>query len=234
MPDRDKADVPFVRIIDVETTGLDPDDSSICEIAKIDWQGGVLRAPAADLIDPESPIPAQAKAIHHITEEQLIGAPHLRDVIARYGPVEIAAAHNADFDRGFLEESFAKHWVCTYKASLRVWPDLPSHSNQFLRYHLGLPDPSETDPEAILPHRALHDAIVTGHLFSALTSHLTVREMVAISREPALMTVLTFGKHRGIKFAEAPRDYLRWLINNHDDESVKFSAKRALAEKDTS
>lgn len=214
-----------VRVIDLETTGLDPADSTICEIAKIDWIDGALRGAACDLVDPRCAIPAQAKAIHHITEVMVAGKPTLADIIDRYGGVEIAAAHNADFDRKFLSDGFAKHWVCTYKVALRVWPDLPSHSNQFLRYHLGLPDPS---PEDGLPHRALYDTIITAHLFCKLIEHMTVREMVAISREPALMSILTFGKHRGTKFAQVPRDYLEWLIDKHDDPSVKFSAKFAL------
>jgi exodeoxyribonuclease X len=217
-----------VRIVDVETTGLDSDTGRICEIAKIDWVDGALRDPVTNLVDPECDIPAQAKAVHHITEKQLIGAPRLSEIMPRYGPVEIAAAHRADFDRSFLGDAFAKYWVCTYKVALRVWPDLPSHSNQFLRYHLGLPDPREIAPDAVLPHRALSDVIVTGHLFTELVKHMTVREMVAISREPALMTVLTFGKHKGVKYADAPQDYLDWLIKNHDDESVKFSARHAL------
>lgn len=220
----------MVRIVDTETTGLEPASDRVVEIAKVDWVDGRLVNPASDLVDPGCAIPALAKAVHHITETLVAGKPPLHDVMSKYAGADIAAAHKADFDRGFLGPTFAKHWVCTYKVSLRVWPDLPSHSNQFLRYHLGLPDPGVTlgPTVALMPHRALFDAMVTGHLFNELTKHMTVREMVSISREPALMSILTFGKHRGIKFAEAPHDYLEWLLKNHEDESVKFSARHAL------
>lgn len=220
----------FVRVVDTETTSLEPADGRIVEIAKVDWIDGVLTDPVSDLVDPGCEIPALAKAVHHITEKHVAGKPTLSAVIAKYAGAEIAAAHKADFDRGFLGPTFAKHWVCTYKVSLRVWPDLPSHSNQFLRYHLGLPDPAASlgANVVLLPHRALFDAMVTAHLFGELIKHMTVREMVQISREPALLSVLTFGKHRGTKLAEAPRDYLEWLLKNHDDESVKFSVRRVL------
>ncbi len=219
----------MVRIIDVETTGLEPAEGGICEIAKVDWIDGALVSPAHTLVNPGCPIPAQAKAIHHITEAAVATAPPPADALGRFGGVDIAAAHKADFDRSFVGPGFAKHWVCTYKVSLRVWPDFPAHSNQFLRYQLGLPDPPEfVDGKYLAPHRALYDALVTAHLFAELVKHMTVREMVAVSREPALLTTLMFGKHRGVKFAEAPTDYLDWLIRNHEDESVKFSARHAL------
>ena len=150
-----------VRIIDVETTGLTPDEGRICEIAKVDWIDGAIGWAQSDLVNPGCPIPAQAKAIHHITERHVEGKPALADIIDNYRGAEIVAAHNADFDRAFLGADFAKHWVCTYKVSLRLWPDLPSHSNQFLRYHLGVSDP----PEGV-PHRAIYDAHVTARLFA--------------------------------------------------------------------
>jgi len=214
--------VNLVRIVDTETTGLDPATDAIVEIAKVDWIDGQIGGHRSDLIDPGIPIPSMAKAVHHITEAHIAGAPKIEDVIGEYR-ADIAAAHNSDFDRKFLGDDFAKHWVCTYKVSLRVWPDFPSHSNQFLRYELGLPDPTEGQP-----HRALYDASITASLFDELTRHMSVREMVQISREPALLTTLNFGKHRGTKIADTPRDYLDWLLRNSDDESVKFSIRKVL------
>lgn len=212
----------LVRVIDTETTGLDPAIDAIVEIAKVDWVDGKVGAMRSDLVDPGRPIPSLAKAIHHITEADVTGKPALADVLPDYR-ADIVAAHNADFDRKFLGDAFAKHWVCTYKVSLRIWPDFPSHSNQFLRYELGLPDPTEG-----LPHRALYDAFITAHLLVEEAKHMSVREMVQISREPALLTTLNFGKHRGTKIADAPRDYLDWLLRNSEDESIKFSVRRVL------
>jgi hypothetical protein len=42
-----------------------------------------------------------------------------------------------------------------------------------------------------------------------------------------LLTVFGFGKHRGQRFDQAPRDYLEWIADGQNDlrEDVKFSAR---------
>ena len=118
-------------------------------------------------------------------------------------------------------------WVCTYKCALRVWPDLPSHGNQALRYQFGLINPLGVDRAKLVPHRALSDAIVTAAVFFELTKHATWPQLVQWSYEPALLTYFRFGMHRGERFDAAPEDYLRWIAEgNHDlSEDVRFSAR---------
>jgi exodeoxyribonuclease X len=63
----------------------------------------------------------------------------------------------SSFERSFLERHFGDAiWVCTYKCALRIWPDLPSHGNQALRYHLGLINPFGID-RATLASSRLHE-----------------------------------------------------------------------------
>jgi exodeoxyribonuclease X len=218
-----------VRIIDLETTGLDPETDRIVEFAHVDWTDGVISEPFSMLINPERDIPALAKAVHHITEADVANSWKIEDLLRDYVGPDICAAHMADFDRKFLPADFAKYWVCTYKVALRIWPDLPSHSNQFLRYHLGLPDPTSGQP-----HRAAYDAFVTAHLFAEEIKHLTVKEMVAISREPGLLKMVNFGKYfgKGKTFAEiatTDEKYLRWVAEESTlSEDIKFSARLAL------
>jgi exodeoxyribonuclease X len=214
----------IVRILDTETTGLNPDTDRIVEIATIDWMDGHIGEPWSSLVNPERDIPAQAKAIHHITEHDVEGKPVIGDLLPSLsGKVDIVAAHFADFDRSFLPSDFAKYWVCTWKVSLRIWPELESHSNQFLRYHFGLPD-----PDAGLPHRAAYDAFVTAHLFAEELKHKTVKEMVAISREPGFLYWCPGQKHKGKTFEEVAnidRSYLTWMADKSDmGQAEKFTA----------
>ena len=58
-------------ILDTETTGL-YDDAEIVEISIIDENGGVL---LDTLVKPLKPIPAEATAIHGITNEMVATAP---------------------------------------------------------------------------------------------------------------------------------------------------------------
>ena len=77
------------------------------------------------------------------------------------------------------------------------------------------------------PHRALPDAYVTAWLFIELLKHKTPDEMVVISRYPALLRRITFGKKaKGQTYEEAPLDYLRWIMDESDlNEDTKFSAR---------
>lgn len=77
-------------------------------------------------------------AIHHITEEMVEGAPLLSEVIGRYLGADAYVAHNAKFDKArspAMGNSVDLH--CT-KLARSLLPEHKSHSNQYLRYSLGL------------------------------------------------------------------------------------------------
>lgn len=112
-------------------------------------------------------------------------------------------------------------------------PDLPSHSNQFLRYHFGYVTPFGMARDTLDPHRALSDCYVTGAVFLKLMQLApSFAQMAAWSDEPALKSRITFGKHRDRRYddPEVPTSYLRWIINESDlDADTKFSAQHWLA-----
>lgn len=171
-----------VRIIDCETTGTDPATDEICEVASIDLKkiDGRFRAvnPLETLVKISKPMPAQASAVHHIIDADLMGAPSIEDALVPFVEHDDAelvfVAHNADFERSFLKPWLrSQRWICTYKVALRVLPDLPSHSNQFLRYHFGIINPLGIERDAINPHRAISDCYVTGAVFAKLLTLAT-------------------------------------------------------------
>lgn len=228
-----------VRIIDTETTGFDPATDEICEIASIDIKkvDGLFRAinPLETFCKISKPMPAQASAVHHIIDADLMGAPGIEEALVPFVEHDDAelvfVAHNADFDRGFLKPYLrSQRWICTYKVALRLFPDLPSHSNQFLRYHFGYVTPFGI--ERVSPHRAISDCYVTGVVFLELMRHTTFQQMLAWSDEPPLKSRITFGtKHKGLRYddPEVPTSYLRWIINESSlDEATKFSAQHWL------
>ena len=77
------------------------------------------------------------------------------------------------------------------------------------------------------PHRALSDAIVTAAVFTEIMKHAKWSDLVQWSSEPALLSILGFGMHRGRRFDEVPVDYLEWLANGQHElrEEVRFSAR---------
>ena len=223
-----------VRVVDLETTGLDPAQHAIVEIAAVDvLRDGSIANSREALVCPPHPVPHAASAVHHLLDEDLAGQPPLREVIGDFAGADVYVAHQAAFERSFLAEHLGEvTWVCTYKCALRVYPTLESHGNQFLRYHLGHASPFGLDRHTLVPHRALSDAIVTAAIFVDLTKAAKWSDLVKWSAEPALHTMLTFGKHRGQRYGAVPEDYLSWIIAKSDlDESTKFSAAHWLGQR---
>lgn len=224
-----------VIVLDTETTGLDPSEHALVELAAVgvDKQDEVYET----LINPYMEIPPEAKAVHHITEKMCREAPtDMRatiDLLDYFERPEVIVAHNAKFDRGFLEKLFAQYdyypkWICTYKSSVVVYPNAPSHSNQVLRYWLGT-EPKL--PEGLAPHRALYDVLVTREIFQSLLTHKTINELHQISSNPLLLQRVSFGKHKGSLWSEVDRGYLQWIVRQPDgemNEDVLFTAKHYL------
>jgi exodeoxyribonuclease X len=57
----------------------------------------------------------------------------------------------------------------------------------------------------------------------------SLEDMARWSSGPALLPRITFGKHKGSKWEDAPTDYLDWIVNKSDmDRDVKANARHHL------
>jgi DNA polymerase-3 subunit epsilon len=110
--------------VDVETTGLDPTEHEIVELAMVPFNYGLdgqiysVEEPFHRLRKPSHPIPADITALTGIDNAMVEGAA--------INPLEVAAfaadsvliiAHNAEFDRRFLERFcdffISSAWACS-------------------------------------------------------------------------------------------------------------------------
>jgi exodeoxyribonuclease X len=212
-----------VRVLDIETTGTDPALDAIIEIASVDVQAdGTITNQQSTLVRPGIVVPPEASAIHHLIDADIAGAPPLMDVVGMFRGADAYVAHNADFERAFLGPLLGEaKWVCTFKAAVRIWPELPAHNNQALRYRFGFVDPFGIERHTLSPHRALSDAIVTAAVFTEILKHATWSELVRWSSEPALLSVLRFGRHRGQRFDAVP-----WITCGGSPRARMTSARR--------
>ena len=222
-----------LRVIDYETTGVPQDaGAEVIELAYVDVDSDALTVTGnwQSFAKPVGPIPPQVKAVHHILEEDVAGAPAIRELwpllFQGCGPYDILVAHNASFEQHF-HKGDGRAWIDTYKCALVVWPDAPAHSNQVLRYWLKLDHATGFDRAAAMPpHRALPDAYVTAHVLIRLLQESTIEDVVSISAAPVLLRRIGFGKHRGLLFSEAPADYLRWIVDKAEfDADVTATAR---------
>lgn len=119
------AEVARALVIDTETTGTDPANDAVIELAVLAFEydaasGRLLRIVDVydGLEDPGRPIPAPATAIHGITDAMVVGQ-RLDEarVTAMLEGVQWVIAHNARFDRPLLERRMpvfeTLRWACS-------------------------------------------------------------------------------------------------------------------------
>lgn len=111
--------------VDTETTGIDPKQHEIIELAMVPFRyetgsGRICHIGQAfqGYRQPKEPIPAQITALTGITGEMVAGKKiDPADLAPLIGEASIVIAHNAAFDRQFLElfcaDFTAKPWACS-------------------------------------------------------------------------------------------------------------------------
>ncbi|EOA5628553.1 exodeoxyribonuclease X [Providencia rettgeri] len=221
------------RTIDTETCDF---DSGIVEIASIDLNDTEINynSQQSHFVNPQKPISISAMAIHHITDEMVELSPLIEDVIDVYKGADYLVAHNAEFDKRMMPEMGAP-FICTLKLARRLWPELESHSNQYLRYALKL---DVHVPEGLHAHRALYDCIVTASLFKRIKddSGWSDTEMLEITNQPSILHKIGFGKHLGMTFEDIYKEnpsYFTWYLGQTDkDANVEFTMKHWMEKKD--
>src|SRR3954447_5214883 len=104
------ADVPLERatfvVVDLETTGLRPETSRICEIGAVRVRDFELQDQFELLVDPGESLSPVISALTGLSNSDLRGAPHPAIAVRRFlefAGDAVLVAHNARFDLGFLD-----------------------------------------------------------------------------------------------------------------------------------
>ncbi len=198
---------------DTETTGIRPDKDRIIEIAAFDpYENRTFEK----LINPGMPIPAEASAIHNITNEMVAEAPSFAQIGLEFvefcqGDTVLIAHNNDNFDVHFLRNEYARHglempawkFIDSLKWARRYRADLPRHTLQSLRELFDIP--------ANNAHRALDDVIVLEKVFSNLIDDLSIAQVYSLLNKPRVIQHMPFGKHQGQPLKQVPKSYLAWL-----------------------
>jgi exodeoxyribonuclease X len=242
-----------VAVVDTETTGFADDDEAVeVAVVLLSVDETPVTNDAGDrIIDMKEssrvivcwssvlrasvPVKVDARAVHHITDEEMTGAPTLRELCERkqlkiLSTADVVVGHNLEFDlrmlrqSGYLDKDLPRRRVCTWRCALHLYPDAPKHSNQVLRYHLGLVPPAQDKPA----HRAAADALVTAELLMAMLGKYKMAELMSLSSMPVELGKITFGKHRGKRWDEVDEGYLRWVLTKDFDADVIYTVRKAL------
>jgi len=143
---------PTVRhaaIVDTETTGTDHATDKVIELAVVVFEycaatGAVGRVLGSydGLEDPGVPIPASSTAIHGITDAMVAGK-RIDDasVLSLLDGVGLVIAHNAGFDRKFLEPRLPAFaglpWACSWAEVPWSEAGIESSKLEYLAYRCG-------------------------------------------------------------------------------------------------
>jgi DNA polymerase III epsilon subunit family exonuclease len=169
--------------LDVETTGLNPTNERIVEIALVpfafDAEGALIEIQRfAALVNPGIPIPSQASRIHGIRAEDVANEPLFGEVapaVLELCKSRVIVGHNVMFDIGFLERELgragyvleAEECADSFGMAKIAFPAMQSYNLGKLAFALGLPSDAA--------HRALGDALTSMRLFAATARTLASR-----------------------------------------------------------
>jgi len=218
---------------DTETTGIRAEKDRIIEIAAYD---PVNNRTFEQLVNPGSPIPPEATAIHHITDEMVASAPSFNFVAQDFikfceGDTVLIAHNNDAFDFHFLRTEFGRadilmpswKFLDSLKWARRYRKDLPRHTLQFLRQIYDIPSNNA--------HRALDDVIVLYKVFQCMIDDLSIDEVFSLLNKPRELHHMPFGKHQGTPLQKLPKDYVAWLagsgaFNKAENQELKLSLEK--------
>ncbi|MFT5446477.1 MAG: DNA polymerase-3 subunit epsilon [Gammaproteobacteria bacterium] len=165
-----------VAVLDFETTGLSPDmGDRTTEVAVVVMENGRPVAEFQSLMNADVKIPAYVTELTKISNAMIREAPPIGEVmreLSRFIGDLPLIAHNASFDRKFLDAEFARirikrkaHFICSMRVARRIYPTAPNHKLGTLVAYTGIPVSGQL-------HRALADAQMTASLWTQMQTDL--------------------------------------------------------------
>jgi DNA polymerase-3 subunit epsilon len=133
-------------VVDIETTGKNPQRDAILQFCGVPFEyapatGQVYRMDKAVLFleDPRRPIPSEITALTGLTDQDVAGKRIEDEVVhALLGDVALVIAHNAGFDRRFLERRLPafrdRPWACSLAEAPWQGEGFSSSALEFLLY----------------------------------------------------------------------------------------------------
>lgn len=186
-------------IVDIETTGLDPNNDEIIEIGAIQGQvqnpnglspfpspkgeGNGERPIFSQLIKPSLPIPNHIERLTGISQEMVADKPQIKEVIAEFDEFikdAILIAHNTDFDISFIKTNYKKslnkefknNTLCTVKLSRVLTPGLFNYKLHTVAKHFNIPIPNR--------HRAIGDCEITHGIWKEILKLLGAKQVTTL------------------------------------------------------
>ncbi len=159
---------------DLETTGLSSTNDTIIEIGAVVMQNGKELDRFQTFVDPKRRLSKEIVELTGITDEMLLGAPDIEEVLPKFLDFvagRVVVAHNADFDTGFIRKACDRQGLPYELTSLdtlvlaqNMLPQMNRHKLDMVANALSLPEFNH--------HRAADDAVTCGLIFDRFSHKL--------------------------------------------------------------
>uniref|UniRef100_UPI00404713D6 exonuclease domain-containing protein n=1 Tax=Aliarcobacter sp. TaxID=2321116 RepID=UPI00404713D6 len=244
--------MPYYILFDTETTGNQEEDKVIQFGAMIVDQKGKVEA-YDELCSSDIDIKLEAMEVHNITPDLLIGKPKATETTFYKRLEELNTnenyliAHNISFDMGMIKkEGFINQYqlIDTLRCAKHLFPELPYHRLQYIRYALELYKIEEAEASkhniTIKAHDAIGDVLVMKLFLTKLVGkcreiypdYNPIEKLVDLTKTPVFIKTFKFGKYKGKDVEQVAREdsgYLNWMRSNMElDEDLKYTLDKVL------
>ncbi len=244
--------MPHYVLFDTETTGNQEEDRVIQFGAMIVDQKGKIEA-FDEFCSSDIEIKIEAMEVHNITPNLIEGKCTATETNFYKRLEELNSnenyliAHNISFDMGMIEkEGFVNSYqlIDTLRCAKHLFPEMPYHRLQYLRYALELYKTEEAEAAkhniTIKAHDAIGDVLVMKLFLSKLVpkcreiypDYNPMEKLAELTKTPVLIKTFKFGKHKGKEIAKVAQEdagYLNWMRTNMDlDEDLKYTLDKVL------
>jgi len=189
---------------DLETTGLSADKDTIIEIGAVLFSGGKEQKRFQTFVDPQRKLSAEIINLTGITDEMLVGAPLIDEVLPQFLAFvgdRAVVAHNAKFDTSFIRAACDRLGIAynltavdTLSLSQHLMPQLGRFKLDIVAKALKLPNFNH--------HRAVDDSNICGQIMVKLTQML---EGMGIHSLQEASAHFSRKRSKGVIFAGKPR-----------------------------
>jgi DNA polymerase III subunit epsilon len=221
--------LPCYVLLDLETTGGNPLDCRITEIAAVRVENGLEVARWSTLVNPGMRIPSLIQGLTGISDAMVADAPPFDEVGATLLKLldgAVLVAHNVRFDHGFLMQEYARMDValrvktlCTVRLSRKLYPQHKGHGLDAIMQRHGLTTLSR--------HRAMGDVDLVQGFLAVATQELGA-DAVAQQAQILLQGSAAVPPHLETNVADIPETAGVYLFyGEQPEQSTKAASKSA-------
>ena len=166
-------------VFDLETTGLSAVNNRIIEIGAVKVEEGRITERFSTFVNPREPIPFDIEQLTGISDEMVIDAPPVEQVLPEFLEFckdSVLIAHNASFDAGFIHQNCVRLGIDaeftvgdTVAMARMLLPSLGKYKLDTVAKALGVSLENH--------HRAVDDAACTAEIFVKFIQMFKARDI---------------------------------------------------------